>query len=385
MKQDRQDHKVVMRLTQYKKESTESLRSPVWFREWFKIIMRQWASDLTMQQLAVVLFIFDRTAAWGKEWEYIRFASFVTGITSKDGSVRYSAGVCNSIATAMRIAKELVGMGYLRKERTMLGNRWSLNYEYKAEDNSMRKVIRQTKLASVQGSKVASVQVPKVASVQVSTITTNVEYRNAMQKTNISRDAADDGISIADALTKARAKAQMARDRQALRKQGRMNSVQVSIAWTAALQKAEWTNRSDIASGRMYLSKRDAGALKSYSDRFNKNYAGKSFREFLEWLIVNWQDIRQELFSWMTQSPAPESPAALFIIRWAEKLEARYMQGIAFENKLSSAPQTRLVKPSSKTTPVSIETKALPTRRKIKPLVSLPSLDETYLADEYED
>jgi hypothetical protein len=237
----------------------------------------------------------------------------------------------------------------------------------------------------MQDRNLAPMQDTNIACMQGSNINTKVEYRKATQKIIIRRDAADDGISIADALTRARAKAQQARERQELRKKGKMNSTQVSIAWTASLQKAEWTTRSDIASGRMYLSKRDAGALKSYSDRFIKNYAGKSFKEFLEWIIVNWPDLRSELFSWMTQAPAPESPAALFIIRWAEKFESRYMQGLAFDNKLSTEAPLRRVKAVPKSMPVSVETKPFKPRKKSKPLLGLPSLDESYLDSDYED
>jgi hypothetical protein len=49
--------------------ANKQYKSPVHFRESFKLIMRQWSSALSPQQLAVVMFIVDRTLAWGKQWE----------------------------------------------------------------------------------------------------------------------------------------------------------------------------------------------------------------------------------------------------------------------------------------------------------------------------
>ena len=369
-----------MKVAQESVPSTESLRNPVWFREWFKIIMREWAGDLTMQQLAVVMFIFDRTAAWGKEWEFIRFSSFVQGITSKDGSVRYSSGVCNSEQTAMRITKELEQMGYLRKERTKLGNQWALNYDFRTKDNAMKK-RKPASEDDLQASAPTKFERSHLSNLKGSILTTNVKERSKQNTRRSAAGTTSHSIEEIARLTKERASA--ARERRAAKKGGKLPSRDIIQLWSHLMRSAEWSSRDDIASGRLYLSKREAMALTSYGERFRKNYPAKKFREFLEWVINEWPSIRKELFSWMNKAPAPEAPAAMFIIRWSETIEQRYMQGLAFEHKLTG-DAARVVK-VRKTVSNRIESKPVSTRVRRKAIVALPSLDDDDIAKEYED
>lgn len=323
------------------KASTINLKDPVWFREWFKVIVREWSLELTMQQLSMVIFIFDRTAAWGKEWELIRYSSFVEGITSKDGSKRYAAGVCNSVSTATRITNELLALDMLVKRRSQAGNLWALNYN---RSNNRMKPTR--KIKRDQSPVTGSNQSPMNGSNQspVTGYKNNyVKKGTVTQKITPRCLTAREDISITEALANATGKAKAARDRKAAKRGGKLGSLEVSHLWASSLKDADWVESSDLASGRLYLSKKESQALKSYGDRFNQNYPNDSFADFMKWVIQQWPGIREEVFGWMTKAPSPESPVALFIIKWADKIEAVYMKRQAFEKRLTKTPEEREV------------------------------------------
>ena len=389
-----------MSLREETDKSIINLRDPVWFREYFKIIMRVWSLELTMQQLAVVLFIFDRTAAWGKEWELIRYSSFVVGITSKDGSKRYAAGVCNSISTATRLTNELILLNMIVKRRSKAGNVWAINYN---RDQPVMKTPRRLtrNQSSVTGSNQPTMKGSN-RSPMVGRKYSKAIKGNASQKINPSLAA--EGPSITEALANAKAKSAAARERRTTKRGGNLTWQEVSQCWAVSVQDAEWSDATDIRKGRLYLTKRESQALKSYSTRFAKDYPQQAFKEFLTWVIDHWPGLVTELFSWMTKSPPPSNPAALFIIKWAEKLEEKFMNRDAFETRLRMTPEereiSRLVKSGmsvddahKKAHPRKAKPKPALKRQKTKPFkdsrkgpdpVGLPSLENEDYAEEYE-
>lgn len=399
-------------MTQKEIQSIPEFKNPIWFREQFKIIMREWAEGLTLQQLALVLFIYDRTAAWGKEWEVIRFSSFVSGIYSRDGAQKYAAGICNSIATARRIARELEGMGVLLKRQTRQGCRMALNYKWNCETMKTPKRLMEKPTEGIQ------ICIPPCSNMNTLPCsymnTISKEKKNVTQKRILSRPPGREGSpsdTIDSALERARVKARAARDRQELRKAGKMNSMDIGRHWTSAIQSAQWVGVGDIRSGKLYLTKRESQALKSYSDRFLKSYPEQAFRDYLTWIVHQWFGIRTEVFGWMTKFPAPETPSALFIIKWAERIEEKYLQRLAFEKRLSLSPAEReiskLVKsgmsperakaqadkepvnrvkpsPPKKRVITRHKTNSFNNRKAKDNSISLPSVKGTYL-DDYED
>lgn len=372
-----------MKLPATIKQSTIKFTDPTVFRECFKIIMREWATTLTLRQLGVVMFIFDRTAAWGKEWELIRYESFVEGVTNKDGNVRYSAGVCNSVMTARTITKQLTDMEYLVKKRTPKGNFWALNYQ-KIQPTRPQK--QQSECSKMNTRDCSKMNTPY-----------NMKKRNASQNNKPSRASAQGeglpSISVEDALARGLAKASAARERLAARKLNKMNSMDISKLWVATLQGAPWYERDP--SGKMFMSTREAQAFKSYHDRFRKNYPLKHFKPYLTWLIHSWPELREQLFSWMTKAPPPLAPAPMFIIKFCEKFEDAWMQGLAFENKLVRQQQredplvtkervAKLKEGLMKSMPSKRKPAVFIDRRRKLNTLSLPSMSDIHLS-EYED
>lgn len=303
--------------------------------------MRTWAPHLTLQQLGIVLFIFDRTAAWGKEWEMIRYKSFATGIFSKDGTKCHAGSICNSARTAARLTDELVSMGMLLKRRTRTGNIWALNYEWLENDmNKLRKMKRDMpRMADQDMPNMESQDMPNMAGSILNVENINIENINNSLPCSAGREAGS-SLKLTEAMERALEKGKAARERRELRKNGRMSSLDIGREWTKNMLDAPWAEVLDLQ-GRRYLVKRDAQALKSYSDRFLKSHPAESFREYLRWLIHHWPGLLTEVFGWMTVSPPPQTPAALFIIKWADRLEEKFLQRRAFEKRLAMTPEER--------------------------------------------
>lgn len=92
--------------------------------------MREWSIGLSAIQRLALMFVFDRTLGWGKEWEYITLDHCTKGIVAEDGTV-YAAPFTSNKQTARKALTELEAMGYLRvQESPIVGRpkRYSLNF-----------------------------------------------------------------------------------------------------------------------------------------------------------------------------------------------------------------------------------------------------------------
>lgn len=112
-----------------KDESDEqaNLSSPVYFREWFRVIERQWSADLPTSAKAIVWMVFDRTLGWGKEWERIPLRHFTDGV-KRVGQDEYThPGTGMNRSTVREWLGILVKAGVLRREGD---SHYALNYEW---------------------------------------------------------------------------------------------------------------------------------------------------------------------------------------------------------------------------------------------------------------
>jgi hypothetical protein len=64
---------------------SSTLHSPAYFRDWFRVIERQWTPFLKPAAKSILYMVLDRTLGWGKQWERITVAHFVSGVPSRKG------------------------------------------------------------------------------------------------------------------------------------------------------------------------------------------------------------------------------------------------------------------------------------------------------------
>lgn len=69
-------------------DDPHSLHSPAYFRDWFRVIERQWSPFLRPAAKTILYMVLDRTLGWGKEWERITVTQMVNGVKGRrDDSV----------------------------------------------------------------------------------------------------------------------------------------------------------------------------------------------------------------------------------------------------------------------------------------------------------
>lgn len=110
------------------------------FKDWQFIlethrkIVREWFTHLSTLQRLAVLFVYDRTLGWGKEWERITMDQCVQGIVSEEG-VRYAAPFTSCRKRASLVFKSLVQLGALRTEKIGWdrASRYALNFDWTPE------------------------------------------------------------------------------------------------------------------------------------------------------------------------------------------------------------------------------------------------------------
>lgn len=99
-------------------------------RAWTQTIIREWMSALTHTEFKCVMFIFDRTAGWKKQWERIPHKHFVNGIIDGDGNC-WASGTGLAHRTVINCLASLVKKKIvLRKDSRNGVYSYSLNYRW---------------------------------------------------------------------------------------------------------------------------------------------------------------------------------------------------------------------------------------------------------------
>ena len=117
----------------------------------FQQIMRDYLRYLSPTQLAVLLFIMDRTVGWNKRWEIITQKHFLCGISSKvEKDPDYAGSLQISLNTLKKALRELLAIGLILERKGLGRNKnltaYALNKKHFVklprgeQDEEMRKI-----------------------------------------------------------------------------------------------------------------------------------------------------------------------------------------------------------------------------------------------------
>ncbi len=108
------------------------------FKSWWfvwkihHVIVRDWFAELKVQEKLAMIFVFDRTLGWGKQWERISRKQCVIGIFDYDGE-RIATGFASNHDRAGKVLSALVEKGFLLRKPTEKPSDnsylYSINYE----------------------------------------------------------------------------------------------------------------------------------------------------------------------------------------------------------------------------------------------------------------
>lgn len=93
------------------------------------LIVRVWARDLSLLEFSGVMFVYDRTLGWGKEWEVITRDQACGGVWSRDGLKPYAAPITRNRNRACTVLARLVAKGFLRRKAKGRFFMYSLNLD----------------------------------------------------------------------------------------------------------------------------------------------------------------------------------------------------------------------------------------------------------------
>ena len=250
-------------------------KNPVNFRQWFQVIMRTWSRELPPKELALVLFLFDRTFGWGKEWEHMTMDVIINGNTDNKGRVTTGA-VAVSPRVLARMLDALVARGMVRRKRTRCGQWLALNYEW--QQNPLQHVAAKPK--------------------------DDMKKNQAPQETTLEE-------AIASAIHRNRDR----REAKLARRKGAAPSL-------TALQTA-WSTACAEAGNRQAIGGKDAAALRSMAVRMCKDGMGaEDFLAMLRWTLTQWKTLLDVEFHWMEDPPA--LPPPLLVVRFGAKLRSAW-------------------------------------------------------------
>jgi hypothetical protein len=305
-----------------------ALKNPLEFREWWKVLMRVWRPALTVSQFMVAAFIFDRTAAWGKEWEVITLRHFIDGVSGKDGAC-YAPGLGLSQPTVSAALASLCEQGLVRKRAVRNRYAYALNYEYNPE-NPMKLPVPK-RVSNPQGVKESYTQVPKKVK-NTFTLNCTKSIKRNVPKTpcpsSTDKDEFDMEARMQELQTLANATMAHTSSRRKV-KQDALTPQGCCTLWMDACVEFH------PDSTQLSLTQSDSAILRRFLVRAFGRDAAKA-RTFVRWLSEHWLILRAELFHWMQNTP-PSVPSVRFTVKFSDKFEAAFAARDEYE-RLAALP-----------------------------------------------
>jgi hypothetical protein len=316
-----------------------SMKNPIEFREWFKILFRVWRPNLSPNEFLVVQFIFDRTAGWGKEWEVIRTSHFISGVVGKDGKI-YASGLVLTPPTLRKCLASLIDCGVVKRIQEKRKKAYALNYEWNPDE--------------IENYVTMPLSIPKrLQNLQKLQTDQLEEMENYFPKKQEMENNFPSERKISFSLDKKRkdncyAKEERSTDENASRLcHAPHGEIRLKVAKDLDKQKRksaerrqskidQWRSTStaykawfDLCcsfhpdANHLAVTKTDTLILHRYGLRFSNSSKHRSLREwldFLSWVVARWHTLREFHFAWMkTNSPAV--PSIRFLVKFSEKFE----------------------------------------------------------------
>ena len=276
-------------------------------------ILRSWAITLSAVELRAVLFIYDRTIGWGKEWEVVTVDHASYGVWSENGEC-WAAPITKNKTRARAVLQELVNSGTLYRRARGKSYEYSLNLDemkvpkrLKTDQNlhdlgGRKRLFEGVENDSTRESKTT----PKEYYIEVREAKRNrcasaphradVPMEEEMKRiTEITR-------SVIDASASRLAKKKM---------QGKFErSANTGFVPFRAALALNWVSLHKQVFPDMSVSPLPTISLKilhSYAKNWTQLRESGEFLEYLQWVFENWAVLRSGAFKWMQDFPLTPS------------------------------------------------------------------------------
>lgn len=316
--------------------SPSCLKNPLEFREWWKILWRVWRPALPGAQFLVAAFVFDRTVAWGKEWETITAMQFREGVAGSDG-VLYASGLWLSAPTISAAIRACLDVKCLRSRSTGRRTAYALNFTWIPQEHTQP---------------ITMLLPPKRKSEAQSGQTTDANFA-VKGKEILPLDAAKGKKFLPHNYTK---RDNCPKNNGAVRPVGVESLKQrllTTLAATAERQEekvralkpmavlAHWkklcrTKFQGDSADHLSVGQVDGAILSRYLKKLPFSANHQRVLDYLEFCVSKWSSLRETEFGWMRGSGAPNVPSIRFLVRWHEKFEGAFSNAKSIASAVES-------------------------------------------------
>lgn len=301
-------------------------------RDTLRLILREWALCLSATEHRVLLFVYDRTAGWGKQWEKITLDQLTHGMWAKDGAC-YASPVTSNRRTAQQALRALVERGVLlerthpsspRAKQYAINTQWepTMKVPKRLREGAGEQPANSYESATIDGYESATIESGKSATMKKKEIfkrPKKVRDAAAQAQPQPQADAPPSrpaGSTREELLSTATDVKRRSRARRAQRmEQGRkLRSNGTGFHPTKAALDATWLHLwQEYFSEANYspLTKVARQILWTYWRTWTEARKEGEFGDYLGWLFENWQALRVGSFAWMQDFPNTPTPNML--------------------------------------------------------------------------
>jgi hypothetical protein len=333
-----------------------SMKNPIEFREWFKILFRVWRPHLSPNEFLVAQFIFDRTAGWGKEWEVIRPDHFLSGVVGKDGKI-YASGLVMTPPTLRKCLASLIDRGAIRMVQEKRKKTYALNYEWNPDEIENYATMppplpkRLKNLQELQTEDPAEKEnhfpesekkenhFPSKGKISFILNKKRKDKCFAKEETQPSASRNSPATQGEGLLAVAQLMDKVSRE-SANKRQSKIN------AWRFDSVLKAWhelclSHHSEA--NHLSVTKTDCLILHKYGKRFvreSKARTSSEWLDYLSWVIERWHTIRESQFSWM-KANSPSVPSIRFLVKFSDRFEQAWADKKSLERMAALSTRDR--------------------------------------------
>lgn len=292
-------------------------------REVHRKLVREWFRDFSALERLALLFIYDRTLGWGKEWERITMDQCSQGVISDEG-VCYAAPFTSCRKRAAATLTALFDAGAIRRGPASAdkSRRYALNFDYKPNMQLPKRLKHGGGTAPYVGAETPHTLGAETPHQREEEIRVTKEKSLVAASDHQSAGATDSRDELEIAITKVRSRSksrasEKSKAGRALRKDG--SGILPTKTALAAMWRSLWMEHfPDLAlDAPPQIS---LHILWQYSKKWTEARKAGEFADYLAWLFENWNAVRLGSFSWM--AGAPKAPALRLIV--SAKLRAYF-------------------------------------------------------------
>jgi len=322
----------------------EMLDSPVYFRECFRIIERDWGAVLHPSSKAIVWMVLDRTIGWGKKLERIPLRHFTDGILSAKSGMVIHPGTGLSRATVSSRLAELLSWGTLIRHGQCV---YEIDFEWRPEIVGLRKSDYKT---------------PAKGGLKISTKMPKNQHGGVLEIRPYKREKEEERTKIRGKAALRQSPNELQENLTQIERRATARSMQrmQKVAACAGVPKASllghmWMDAVQACYPESILptmTHKAMGMLRQYAFRFCRMRGPKeqrlpfeNFSSYVDWVILEWRLIMDNRFSWCDNIPL--IPDIRFYVGMANHFERAWEERRQLEALRKMTPReafhTRLV------------------------------------------